>query len=151
MPTTTASSGAGDLGMKRLAKKMTARVPRATARVGQDNSGRWPKIEPTSRKKPSLWKWMPSSLGTWSTTMTKPTPALNPVSTGSEMKFARKPMRRTRATMSIRPTRMESVAAAVSGSSPGLLRSASPMAVAQRMAIGVVVLTESRREEPRAA
>ena len=45
--------------------------------------------------------------------MTRPTPALNPVSTGSEMKFARNPSRTMRAIMSIAPTRKESVAAAV--------------------------------------
>ncbi len=45
MPTATASSGAGDFGMKRLAKKMTARVPTATARVVHESSGACAKIE----------------------------------------------------------------------------------------------------------
>ena len=53
--------------------------------------------------------------------------------------------------MSIAPTRTESVAAAVRGSSAGSARSASPIAVAHRIAIGVVVLTLSRRELPRTA
>ena len=83
--------------------------------------------------------------------MTKPTPALNPVSTGSEMKFARKPRRMARAPMSIAPTRTESVAAAVRGSRPGFARSASPMAVAHSIAMGVVVLTLNTREVPRTA
>ena len=50
--------------------------------------------------------------------------------------------------MSIAPTRTESVAAAVRGLSDGSARSASPIAVAHRIAIGVVVLTLSRRELP---
>ncbi len=151
MPSATASSGAGDFGRKRWASAITARVPRATPSVGQDSSGAWATIEATSRKKPSLWMWIPSSLGSWSTTMTNPTPALNPVSTGSEMKLAAKPRRRTRAAISIRPTSRLSVAAAVRGSSPGSARSASPIAVAHRIAIGVVVLTLSRRDVPRTA
>ncbi len=151
MPSATASSGAGDFGRKRLAKAMTAKVPRATPSVAHDSSGTCATIETTSRKKPSLWMWMPSSLGNWSTTMTKPTPALNPVSTGSEMKLARKPSRSTRAAISIKPTSSDSVAAAVSGASVGSARRASPMAAAHRIAIGVVVLTESRRELPSSA
>jgi len=35
-----------------------------------------------------LGKWMPRIFGTWSTTITSPSPALNPASTGSEIKFA---------------------------------------------------------------
>ena len=80
--------------------------------------------------------------------MTRPTPALNPVSTGSEMKFARNPSRTMRAIMSIAPTRTESVAAAVNALSDESARMASPIAVAHRIAIGVVVLTLSRRELP---
>jgi hypothetical protein len=130
---------------------MTARVPRATANVGHESSGTCVTIEATSRKKPSLWIWMPSSLGNWSATITKPTPALNPVSTGSEMKLARKPKRRMRAAMSIKPTSSERVADATRGLSPGSALSASPIAVAHRIAIGVVVLTLSTRELPRTA
>ena len=63
MPKATASSGAGDFGKKRLANAMTARVPKATASVGQENSVACAKIEATSRKKPSFWMWMPRSLG----------------------------------------------------------------------------------------
>ena len=67
----------------------------------------------TSRKKPCLVMWMPSSLGTWSSTITRPMPALKPVSTGVEMKFATKPRRSSRATSSITPTSAASVAVAV--------------------------------------
>ena len=41
----------------------------------------------------ALSMWMPSSFGTWSSTITSPMPALNPVRTGSEMKLATKPRR----------------------------------------------------------
>ena len=44
--------------------------------------------------------------------MTTPIPALNPTSTGSEMKFATKPSRRIQATTRIAPTINVSVAAA---------------------------------------
>jgi len=40
------------------------------------------------------------------------------------------------------------VAAAVSGSSDGFVFNGSPIEVAQRIAMGVVVLTLRRREEP---
>ena len=41
--------------------------------------------------------WMPSSFGTWSSTITRPIPALKPVSTGAEMKFATNPRLSSRA------------------------------------------------------
>ena len=53
-----------------------------------------------------------------------------------------------RAIMSIAPTRTASVAAAVRGLSDGCPRIASPISVAHGIAIGVVVLTLSRRELP---
>ena len=57
--------------------------------------------------------WMPSSFGTWSSTITRPMPALKPVSTGAEMKLATKPRRSSRASSSIAPTSAVSVAVAV--------------------------------------
>ena len=50
-----------------------------------------------SVKKPCFVMWMPSNFGTWSSTITRPIPALKPVSTGVEMKFATNPSRKSRA------------------------------------------------------
>jgi hypothetical protein len=115
--------------------KITANVPRATMSVAGLVSCRWVRIAHTSAKKFSLWILMPKSLGAWSTTMTSPMPALNPVSTGSEMKFVRKPRRNMRATSRIAPTRIASVAVAVSGSAED-----PPIAAPVRIAMVVVVL-----------
>ena len=54
-----------------------------------------------SGKKPCLVMCVPRSLGTWSSTITRPMPALNPVKTGAEMKSATKPRRINRAITSI--------------------------------------------------
>ena len=132
-------------------RPMRTKVATATARVASEASGACVAIETTSRKKPSLWMWMPRSFGTWSTTITKPMPALNPVSTGSEMKLATKPSRKSRATSRIAPTRTASVAVAVTALVPGCVASRPPSAVAPRIAIVVVVLTLSMREVPRSA
>ena len=76
------------------------------------------------RSRPSS-KWMPSSFGSWSTTMTRPMPDLKPVSTGSEMKLATKPSRSSDASASRTPTSTASVAAAAissPASPPGATR-----------------------------
>ena len=64
--------------------------PRASAARSRERAGR---RSAGRRKKPCLVMWMPSSLGSWSSTMTRPMPALKPVSTGVEMKLATKPSR----------------------------------------------------------
>ena len=66
-----------------------------------------------SLKNPTLVMWMPNSFGTWSSTITSPTPVLKPVSTGDEMKLETKPRRITRASSSATPTNAASVAVAV--------------------------------------
>ncbi|MNE69459.1 hypothetical protein D3C80_1651850 [compost metagenome] len=94
---------------------------------------------------------VPSSLGIWSSTMTTPMPALNPTSTGSEMKLATKPSRSIPATIRIAPTISASVADAasnVAASPSGLIW---PSAEPARMANVVVVLTLSGRELPSSA
>ena len=50
--------------------------------------------------------------GTWSTTMTSPMPALKPISTGSEIKFATNPRRSRQANKSAVPTSSVNVAEA---------------------------------------
>ena len=94
---------------------------------------------------------MPSSLGTWSSTMTTAIPALKPISTGSEMKLAMKPNRRSEASRRIAPTRKVSVAEALikdAGSPSG----ANWLSwAAARMASVVVVLTLSGRDVPTTA
>ncbi|CAG4902349.1 hypothetical protein R69919_03066 [Paraburkholderia gardini] len=91
---------------------------------------------------------MPSSFGIWSTTMTIAIPALNPVSTGPEMKFARKPSRNTDASTRITPTINVSVAVAIISSAGLPSGAARPSAAATRMASVVVVLTPSGRDVP---
>ena len=55
---------------------------------------------------------MPSTLPSCPTRMTSPMPALNPVSTGSEIKLARKPRRSSPASSKNAPTSSASVEAA---------------------------------------
>ncbi len=80
--------------------------------------------------------WIPSSLGTWSRTITRPTPALKPVSTGTEMKLATNPRRISLARSSIAPTSAVKVAVAVTsfaGSPSGTARpSCVPARIAER-------------------
>jgi hypothetical protein len=147
----TAIRGVGAFGSNFSKAMMTANVPSATSSVAIDVAGRCRTISTTSRKKPSLWILMPSSFGIWSTTTTNPMPALNPVSTGSEMKFARKPRRKTRATRRIAPTRTASVAVAAARLTSGWDWVAAPSAAAPRIAIVVVELTLSTGEVPRSA
>jgi hypothetical protein len=104
-----------------------------------------------SRKKPSFAMWIPSSLGIWSSTITSPIPALNPVSTGAEMKFATKPRRSTDAAISRPPASALSVAVAVISRPGSPSGTASPNCVATRMARVVVELTLSTREVPSSA
>ncbi len=104
-----------------------ANVAAATASVISDVSGRCCATLTTSRKKPCLSMWMPASFGTWSSTITRPMPALKPVSTGVEMKLATKPS---------------------AGSPSGTTR---PSCVPARIASVVVELTLSTREEPASA
>ena len=78
-------------------------------------------------------------------------PALKPQSTGSEMKSAKNPTRRTDASTSTAPTIRLSVAVARSsrsGSAPGATRA---MLAPVRIAIVVVVDTLSTRELPSTA
>ena len=91
----------------------TAKVAAATASVIIDVWGRCCVTLTRSRKKFCLVMWIPSSFGTWSSTITRPMPALKPVSTGVEMKVATKPSLSTRAASSIAPTSAVSVAVAV--------------------------------------
>ena len=75
--------------------------------------GQGPPWRQSSRTNPPLRMCMPSNFGIWSTTITSPIPALNPTSTGSEMKLAMKPSRsseartgsRQRAASRVRPRR----------------------------------------------
>jgi hypothetical protein len=95
--------------------------------------------------------WMPSSFGNWSSTITRPIPALNPVRTGVEMKVATNPRRSTDASIRNTPTIAVNVAVAVislAGSPSGTTR---PSCVPARMASVVVELTLSTREVPSSA
>jgi hypothetical protein len=146
VPRPIAMRGAGAR-LKNFSKTMmTANVAIATNSVVVFVSGSFSKMCHTSRKKPSLWILIPTSLGNWSTTITSPMPALKPVSTGSEMKFARKPSLKIRATSRIAPTRIASVAVATTGSADD-----PPIAAPPRIAMVVVVLTDSTLDVPSTA
>ena len=122
-----------------------------TARVGSDVSGMACTIASRLWKKVPLGKWMPSSLGTWSSTMTSPIPALKPISTGSEMKLATKPSRSSEASRRMAPTRKVSVAEALIKDAGSPSGATWPSWAAARMASVVVVLTLSGRDVPTTA
>ena len=83
--------------------------------------------------------------------MTRPMPALKPVSTGVEMKFATKPSRSNRAASSMTPTSAVSVAVAVMSWPGSPSGTESPSCVPARIASVVVELTLSTREVPSSA
>ena len=113
MPPPTATSGAGECGHSRSMPISTANVATATASVISEVSGTCCATLRRSAKNPCLVMWMPRSFGTWSSTITRPMPALKPVSTGVEMKLATNPSRSSLASSSIAPTSAVSVAVAV--------------------------------------
>ena len=80
--------------------------------------------------------------------MVSPTPALNPISTGSEMKLATTPIRSTDATSSMPPTRQAKVPVAAISASLEPFGATWCKAEAVRMAIVEVVVTLSGRDEP---
>ncbi len=104
-----------------------------------------------SGKKPCLVMWMPRSFGTWSSTITRPIPALKPVSTGAEMKLATNPRRISLARSSIAPTSAVRVAVAVTSFAGSPSGTARPSWVPARIASVVVELTLSTRDEPSSA
>ena len=151
MPSATATSGAGSRGATHSRRKIRARSPPPTRSVGRDASPTCRTIATTSRKKPVFTMWNPRSFGTWSTMMTSPSPALKPVRTGSEMRFATAPRRRTRARRRMTPTRTESVAPTASAETPLPSGARRAISAAVRIAIVVVVLMLRGRELPRRA
>ena len=104
-----------------------------------------------SRKNPALVMWMPNSFGTWSSTITSPTPALKPVSTGDEMKLETKPRRITRASSSATPTNAASVAVAVTSFAGSPSGTTMPSCAPARIASVLVELTLRTRDEPSSA
>ena len=78
-------------------------------------------------------------------------PALNPVSTGVDMKLATKPSFNSHATTSAAPTSKVSVAVAVTRRAGSPSGTASPSCVPTRIAMVVVELTLSAREVPSSA
>jgi hypothetical protein len=104
-----------------------------------------------SRKKPRFAMWIPRSFGIWSNTITRPIPALKPVSTGAEMKLATNPRRITLASSRIVPTRAVNVAVAVISVPGSLSGTTRASCVPVRMARVVVELTLSTRDEPSSA
>jgi hypothetical protein len=76
-------------------------------------------------------------------------PMMKPFSTGSEMKFARKPSRRRPATSAARPVAIASAAVNATKSSPGEIT--SPTAPAESAAVADIGPTTRWRELPNAA
>ena len=151
MPPATATSGAGECGHKRSMPISTAKVASASINVSPEVWGRCCTRLTRSAKKPCLSMCTPSSLGNWSSTITRPMPALKPVSTGVEMKLATKPRRSTAAATSNTPTSSASVAVAVSSLAGSPSGTTSPSCVPARIARVVVELTLSTRELPSSA
>ncbi len=147
----TATSGAGECGHSRSMPIRIANVAAATASVTSEVSGRCCARLSASRKKPAFSMWSPRSLGNWSSTITSPMPALNPVSTGAEMKLATNPSRSRRASSSMTPTSAVSVAVAARSFAGSPSGTTSPSCVPARIASVVVELTLRTREEPRSA
>ncbi len=151
MPTATVVKEAGSRGVKCLRPSRRASIARASINVGKDVSGRCLMIETMSWKKPALAICTSRSLGAWSSTMTMPIPALNPVSTGSEIRLASMPSLRSPPSSRKVPTRSDRVADAdisMATSPPG---ATAPRALAARMAMVELVVTLRRREVPSTA
>ncbi len=151
IPPPTATSGAGECGHSRSMPINTTNVATATASVISEVSGTCATTLTTSAKNPCLVMWMPMSFGTWSSTITRPIPALNPVRTGVDMKFATKPSFRSLASMSIAPTSSVSVAVAVTSFIGSPSGTTSPSSVPARIASVVVELTLNTRDVPSSA
>ncbi len=147
----TASSGAAECGFQRSSSTSSAKLAPATASVSHDIAGSSCTIAIASRKKPCLSMCTPISLGTWSSTITRPMPALKPVSTGVEMKFATKPRRSSRARISSPPTSAPSVAVATESLPGSPSGTTLPSCAPTRIASVAVELTLSTRELPSSA
>ena len=73
---------------------------------------------------------------------------MNPISTGSEMKSATEPSRRSEASRRVAPTNNVNVTEALSRGAGSPLGTTSPSSAPTRIASVVVVLTLSAREVP---
>jgi hypothetical protein len=150
MPARTATSGAGTAGATRRSTSMTASDPSPTARVNQCIRPSWvTRCHSCSKKFPDPFG-TPSILGTWPTMMVSASPTMNPLSTGSEIRFARNPSRSTPASTASRPVVRANVTvrAAYAPASPA---AASPTAAAESAAVAAIGPTIRCREVPSAA
>ena len=147
----TTISGAGARGKKRSipTNRAIMTIPRAT--VGSDACGMACRVPNRLWTKVPLGRCTPISLGTWSRTMTSAIPALKPINTGSEMKLAMKPNRRSEARSRIAPTRRVSVAEVFINDAGSPAETTWASWAAARMASVVVVLTLSGRDVPSSA
>ena len=129
----------------------TRNVAAATASVNSEVSGTCCATLRRSRKKPCFAMWIPRSFGIWSSTITRPIPALKPVRTDVEIKLATNPRRISLARSSIAPTNAVRVAVAVTSFAGSPSGTARPSCVPARIASVVVELTLSTRDEPSSA
>lgn len=151
IPAPTANRGAGSLGQKCSIPTSSTIMIAPTASVMPEVRGSPATIDPTLDRNVPLWKWIPRSLGIWSTTITSPTPALNPMRTGSEMKLATKPSRRSAAATRMMPARNEIAAEAAISAPASAPEATCASSAPTRIASVVDVLTERTRDVPTSA
>ncbi len=148
MPAASATSGPGTLGAQRRSPSSRTTVAAATASVDRLAAGSWATAHTSLPKTLSPLTATPSTFPSWPTATVIPIPILKPVSTGREMKSATKPRCNQPASSNSPPETMASVDATASGSAPA---GARPIAVAVRIEMVEVVLTDSGRELPSSA
>jgi hypothetical protein len=111
----------------------------------------WPRADHTLAKKSSPSTGTPSTLSSWLAAMNSPMPALNPASTGEEMKSARNLRRSSPAPARMPPTSRASSDAVATARPGSVAAPASASAPAVRIDRVEVELTLSGRELPTSA
>ena len=110
MPSATATSEPGTPGAKRRSARITASESAPTSRIAPWVSPRCASTCHSCWKKSPVPLPIPSSFGTCPIRIVSASPTMKPFSTGSEMKFARKPSRSTPASSAARPVVIASAA-----------------------------------------
>ena len=150
MPRATATSEPGTAGATRRSPSTSTSVPRPTASVRASAEPRSPR-KPTSfsKKSPSLPS-TPNIFGTCPTMIVSASPTMKPLSTGSEMKEARKPSRSRPASTAAAPTHSASAIVSCVNASVFALAS-SPTVAADSAAVAAIGPVTRCRELPSAA
>ena len=150
IPASTATSEPGTTGAYSFSATTSTSDSAPTSSVIPLVSPRFVTRSQVWRKKSPSPFGIPKSFGTWPMMIVSARPTMNPFSTGSEMKFARKPRRRSPATTASAPTTSPSVIVSCRNSSlPGAAR--SPTAAAESAAVAAIGPVTRCRELPNAA